>query len=167
MNQKSITSFFKQVPICKTTKRSLSEIENFDGSNFNIEAEDKKLKLNEDINSDKINSTNESQESKHLSDVTQKGEQMDLTKKVEMNKLSAQLKLLSKTLPVLNPKIGLSWFQALRPEFDKPYFKKVGLIHIKNHIPHLVSNYLLVIFFILGFFVNSWDTVISLRFDSF
>jgi len=40
--------------------------------------------------------------------------------------LRLELKELCKTLPVLHPHIGLGWYQALKSEFEKPYFKKLS-----------------------------------------
>lgn len=41
------------------------------------------------------------------------------------NYLQAKIKLTSKRYPVLHTNIGESWFEALCPEFGKPYFAKV------------------------------------------
>ncbi|XP_037090985.1 uracil-DNA glycosylase-like [Pollicipes pollicipes] len=37
-----------------------------------------------------------------------------------------ELRTLCSSLPVLHPAIGLSWYKALKPEFGKPYFKKLS-----------------------------------------
>ncbi|KAG8311590.1 hypothetical protein J6590_040138 [Homalodisca vitripennis] len=150
MSQKSITSFFTKSPANNSMKRSLSEIENIDGSN--IMSEDKKVKLdlvneckeslnNPDQSLDNAEigcnltaeDDNESQIVKAASSKTiQEASKLN---KIEINRLTAQAKLLSKTLAALHPNIGLTWFQALRNEFDKPYFKKLQLfLSHKFHI---------------------------------
>ncbi|XP_075232634.1 uracil-DNA glycosylase-like isoform X2 [Lycorma delicatula] len=50
----------------------------------------------------------------------------DDKKEIEKKRLTAKLKLISKTLPVLDVNIGLTWFAALEKEFSKPYFKKLS-----------------------------------------
>merc|ERR1739848_314601 len=43
------------------------------------------------------------------------------------NKMSAMIKVTSRRLPhVLHENIGTSWFPALQPEFEKPYFEKLN-----------------------------------------
>jgi hypothetical protein len=41
------------------------------------------------------------------------------------NYIQAKIKLVAKRLPALHSNIGETWFEALSPEFGKPYFSKV------------------------------------------
>lgn len=129
MDQKTITSYFTKSSK-KTIKRSLSETENFDASNVEVkdikqfksdqEVYEENSKLNEKVEREKeiLNSSNISKEDPVKFDE-------NMTNRIELNRLAAQLKLVSKSFPALHPNMGLSWFQALKNEFDKPYFKKV------------------------------------------
>lgn len=46
--------------------------------------------------------------------------------RMEDNKLQAQIKLQSKKTPALHSSIGHSWYQALKSEFQQPYFEKLS-----------------------------------------
>lgn len=47
---------------------------------------------------------------------------------VAQKHLRAKIRLTSKRFPVLHENICETWFKALEPEFEKPYFKKVCLL---------------------------------------
>ena len=46
--------------------------------------------------------------------------------RIQSNKLCAQLIKMSKELPIVSPTIGKTWFEALKPEFSKPYFARLS-----------------------------------------
>ena len=51
----------------------------------------------------------------------------DQKKRMLTNKALARIKVASRRLPfVLHENIGASWFAALEPEFQKPYFQKLN-----------------------------------------
>ena len=57
----------------------------------------------------------------------------DQKARMSMNKVLAQIKVTSKRLPgALHSNIGPSWFEALAPEFNKPYFQKLNDFLIKE-----------------------------------
>jgi len=49
----------------------------------------------------------------------------ELKDKVTENRLTAKMKLTNKRTRGLVRDLGISWYAALEPEFDKPYFQKV------------------------------------------
>lgn len=58
-------------------------------------------------------------------------------KRIEVNKSSARMKLLSKTSDGLLVNIGPSWCKALESEFSKPYFTEVWvymMYHVESKI---------------------------------
>lgn len=137
MSQKTIASYFqKSSPIVTGAKRSSIDAENVDNSNI---LPDKKLKP--DSESDVTSTVSPTKQEKDLGQVPEGKEAKEEYAIVDKstptknskklleneNKLKAELKLLSKSLPALHPNIGLSWFEALRNEFGKPYFKKVPI----------------------------------------
>ena len=57
----------------------------------------------------------------------------DQKARMSTNKVLAQIKVTSKKLPgALHSNIGPSWFEALAPEFNKPYFQKLNDFLIKE-----------------------------------
>jgi hypothetical protein len=66
----------------------------------------------------------------HEKDLTAKEKSTDTNRKLPFfnNYLQAKIKLISKRYPALHVNIGDSWFEALSPEFGKPYFVKVLLV---------------------------------------
>ena len=57
----------------------------------------------------------------------------DQKARMSTNKVLAQIKVTSKKLPgALHSNIGPSWFEALAPEFNKPYFQKLNNFLIKE-----------------------------------
>lgn len=46
--------------------------------------------------------------------------------RMNTNKTRAKLLLMSKKLEIISGNIGLSWFQVLEEEFNKPYFKELN-----------------------------------------
>jgi len=55
----------------------------------------------------------------------------DAKKRMLGNRLQAKIKLQHKSTPALHFSIGESWFEAIEPEFKKPYFEKLSE-HIVN-----------------------------------
>ncbi|XP_022195754.1 uracil-DNA glycosylase 2 [Nilaparvata lugens] len=100
--QKSIMNFFQTSSV--VGKRPLS-----DSSNMSS----KKVK-NSDITIEKDTITNSED------DLSSQNESNNL------NKMRAQIKLLSKKLTIVDSDMGLSWYQALQKEFSKPYFEKLN-----------------------------------------
>jgi hypothetical protein len=100
--QKNILSFFKPLAV----KRPLSCINDSERDISNKKRE-----------SDWINEK----------DLTSKQESREPNRKPPFfsNYLQAKIKLISKRCPALHVNIGDSWFEALSPEFGKPYFVKV------------------------------------------
>ena len=57
----------------------------------------------------------------------------DQKARMSTNKVLAQIKVTSKKLPgALHSNIGPSWFEALAPEFNKPYFQKLNDFLVKE-----------------------------------
>jgi hypothetical protein len=86
----------------------------------------------------------------HENDLTSKEKSMEPNRKSPFfsKYLQAKIKLISKRCPALHVNIRDSWFEALSPEFDKPYFVKV-----------LVSMYRIARFgLFLGIFISLSDT---------
>ncbi|XP_076035493.1 uracil-DNA glycosylase-like [Oratosquilla oratoria] len=50
----------------------------------------------------------------------------DQSKRMEMNKIMAEIKLQSRKTPALHSSIGISWYKALKEEFSKPYFMELS-----------------------------------------
>jgi hypothetical protein len=69
-------------------------------------------------------------DSVHEKDLTSKEKSIEPNQESPFfsNYLKAKIKLISKRCPALHVNIGDSWFEALSPEFGKPYFVKV-LLH--------------------------------------
>lgn len=133
MSQKTIASYFqKSSPMVNNGKRSSIDAENLDNSNILL---NKKLKTDSNELPNELLSDSPTKQGNELETKETQAKVLDKTtptkdsnrsKLIENeNKLKAELKLLSKTLPALHPNIGLTWFDALRDEFGKPYFKKV------------------------------------------
>jgi hypothetical protein len=70
----------------------------------------------------------------HEKDLTSKEQNTDTNRKSPFfNKyLQAKIKLVSKRYPALHANIGDSWFEALSPEFGKPYFMKVLVVTLRR-----------------------------------
>jgi hypothetical protein len=102
-SQKKILNFFKPLSV----KRSLSDVTDSVGNETN-----KKLKpgmINEEKNfTSREKSSDTNGKYPYLS-----------------NYLQAKIKLTSKRYTALHTNVGESWFEALCPEFGKPYFAKV------------------------------------------
>ena len=49
--------------------------------------------------------------------------------RMENNKITAFIRRQAKLTPALSENIGRSWFKALEPEFNKPYFVKVSTVN--------------------------------------
>lgn len=66
----------------------------------------------------------------HEKDFTSKEQSTDTNQKSPFfdKYLQAKIKLVSKRYPALHVNIGESWFEALSPEFGKPYFTKVLVV---------------------------------------
>ena len=57
----------------------------------------------------------------------------DQKARMSANKVLAQIKVTSRKLPgALHSNIGPSWFEALAPEFNKPYFQKLNDFLVKE-----------------------------------
>ncbi|XP_054258790.1 uracil-DNA glycosylase-like isoform X2 [Macrosteles quadrilineatus] len=123
-HQKTIKAFFQPSIEKKAPKRNISDVENID--NTNVRESVKILKSNNDEELRNADPTNkdESKPSEEKKLETVVSEEMAL--RIANNKLSAELKLMSKTHPALHSNVGLTWFEALKDEFSKPYFKKLS-----------------------------------------
>jgi len=101
-SQKNLLNFFKPLSV----KRPLSNINENEGNTSHKKA--------------KVDAINENK------DITPR-EKNDISKQSPFftNYIHAKIKLVSKRYPALHPNIGESWFEALSPEFGKPYFTKV------------------------------------------
>ena len=77
----------------------------------------------------------ELEEQENTTDSLNSGSTLSPDQKARMstNKVLAQIKVTSKKLPgALHSNIGPSWFEALAPEFNKPYFQKLNDFLIKE-----------------------------------
>jgi hypothetical protein len=101
-SQKNILNFFKPLPV----KRPLSNTSENEGN-----TSDKKAKV------DTINDKKD----------TTPSDKSDISRQSPFfpNYIQAKIKLVAKRHPALHPNIGESWYEALSPEFGKPYFSKV------------------------------------------
>jgi hypothetical protein len=98
-SQKNILNFFKPLSV----KRPLTNISESEGNTFH-----KKAKLDT------------------IKDITPSDKRdVSMQSPFFSNYIQAKIKLVAKRYPALHPNIGESWFEALSPEFGKPYFSKV------------------------------------------
>ncbi|XP_014256502.1 uncharacterized protein LOC106670554 [Cimex lectularius] len=118
MSQKNLLQFFKPSP---TGKRPLAEI-----AGNQVSA--KKAKLDSDAQEPKETDSVEKVDSKTKKNesCTPKRLQMSLPFEPKPEDIREEILDFSKKLPIIDPKIGPSWFKALKPEFKKPYFKKLN-----------------------------------------
>lgn len=140
--QRNILSFFKPSPL--TQKRNpLVNLENSPMKKFKSSVSDssdsndnKNVAELKDKGVQGLNVTNDNL-SKEITKNAQNEESCvfnniplssDSKKEIEKKRLKAKLKLMSKTLPILDADMGLTWFAALEKEFSKPYFKKVSTV---------------------------------------
>ncbi|KAG1681804.1 Uracil-DNA glycosylase [Nymphon striatum] len=106
--QKKLSSFFKPVTSESSPKRSSRTKTPHDTDKVKIMSPPKRHKLCPE---------NEN-ECSELS--------KDDAKRIEQNKLSAQIKLQHKKTPLLPTDIGVTWYSALEKEFKKDYFQKLN-----------------------------------------
>ncbi|XP_021919941.1 uracil-DNA glycosylase-like isoform X2 [Zootermopsis nevadensis] len=116
--QKKILNFFKPL----SPKRPLLNVTD------NIENQpNKKLKPEPDINGQR-------------EDFTSGGNNKEIVGNSPFfySYVRAKIKLTSKRFPALHTNIGETWFQALSPEFGKPYFAKLSQFLVAERASHTV-----------------------------
>ena len=124
--QKDITQFFS--PKTKETKSQISTPKN----NPAVEEE----KNDDQFTPKKRKIELEEEEQENPTDSPKSGNIIlspDQKARMSTNKVLAQIKVTSRKLPgALHSNIGPSWFEALAPEFDKPYFQKLNDFLVKE-----------------------------------
>lgn len=115
--QKNILNFFKPL----TVKRPLSCINDNEREIPNV----KKPEL--DCNHEKEDPTSK-----------EKSTETNRKSRFFNNHVQAKIKLVSKRYPALHVNIGASWFEALSPEFGKPYFGKLSQFLVAERASHMV-----------------------------
>jgi hypothetical protein len=118
-SQKNILNFFKPLSV----KRPLTNMSENEGNTFHKKA--KVETINKEITPSPFHKKAkvETIDNKEITP----SEKNDVSKQSPFfsNYIQAKIKLVAKRYPALHPNIGESWFEALSPEFGKPYFSKV------------------------------------------
>jgi len=115
---KKITSYFARAPINK--KQKVEE-----PSSLGSVADTSTISDENSENEINVANTNSAQspDPKRKQAMPLSPEQKE---RIQSNKLCAQLIKMSKELPIVSPTIGKTWFEALKPEFSKPYFARLS-----------------------------------------
>lgn len=121
-NKQKITGFFKPVSGKSVSKEAKADAENDPGVANKIESSIKR----------KFEEVEEKVKEKDVCVDAQSKEDMHITK------ARSKILKLSKEIPLLTPNIGQSWYDALEPQFEQDYFRKLSDHVTKERESHTI-----------------------------
>lgn len=121
-NKQKITGFFKPVSGNSVSKETKADAENDSGVANKIESSTKR----------KCEEIEKKVKEKDVCIDAQSQEDMHITK------ARSKILKLSKEIPLLTPNIGQSWYDALEPQFEQDYFRKLSDHVTKERVSHTI-----------------------------